>query len=95
MENIKWAVLGTGVIANEMAQTLAKNGRRIYSVANRTYQKAVDFAKKYNILVVHDNAYSEIEYDGRRGFSFVSLLDSAFSTTCSEAVSEEFCTLST
>ena len=47
MENIKWAVLGTGVIANEMAQTLAKNGRRIYSVANRTYQKAVDFAKKY------------------------------------------------
>ena len=53
------------------------------------YEKLVEFAKKYNILVVHDNAYSEIEYDGRRGFSFVSLLDSAFSTTCSEAVSEE------
>ena len=50
MENIKWAVLGTGVIANEMAQTLAKNGRRIYSVANRTYQKAVDFAK--NIILI-------------------------------------------
>ena len=29
------------------------------------------FAKKYNILVVHDNAYSEIEYDGRKGFSFL------------------------
>ena len=55
MENIKWAVLGTGVIANEMAQTLAKNGRRIYSVTNRTYQKAVDFAKKYNIDKVYEN----------------------------------------
>lgn len=37
------------------------------------YVKLVEFAKKYNILVVHDNAYSEIEYDGRRGFSFLSV----------------------
>lgn len=55
MENIKWAVLGTGVIANEMAQALAKNSRNVYSVANRTHQKAVDFAKKYNIDKVYDN----------------------------------------
>lgn len=55
MEDIKWAVLGTGVIANEMAQALAKKGRSIYSVANRTYQKAVDFAKKYNIGKVYEN----------------------------------------
>ena len=55
MENIKWAVLGTGVIANEMAQAWAKNGRNVYSVANRTHQKAVDFAKKYNIDKVYDN----------------------------------------
>ena len=44
MKEIKWAVLGTGVIANEMAQALIKNGKNIYSVANRTHQKAVDFA---------------------------------------------------
>ena len=37
------------------------------------YEKLVTFARKYNILVVHDNAYSEIEYDGRRGFSFLSV----------------------
>ena len=43
---IRWAVLGTGVIANEMAQALAKNGRRICAVGNRTYSKAEDFAKK-------------------------------------------------
>lgn len=37
------------------------------------YEKLIEFAKKYNILIVHDNAYSEITYDGREGFSFLSL----------------------
>lgn len=37
------------------------------------YEKLVAFANKYNILIVHDNAYSEIEYDGRKGFSFLSI----------------------
>ena len=55
MKEITWAVLGTGVIANEMAQALIKNGKNIFSVANRTHQKAVDFAKKYNIGKVYDN----------------------------------------
>mgnify|MGYP000761782420 FL=1 len=30
MKNINWAVLGTGVIANEMAIALKKNGKNIY-----------------------------------------------------------------
>lgn len=54
MQEMKWAVLGTGVIANEMAQALQKNGKNIYAVANRTHQKAVDFAKKYQIGKVYD-----------------------------------------
>jgi len=49
MKDIKWAVLGTGVIANEMAVALKKNGRNIYAVGNRTYDKAVAFAGKYGI----------------------------------------------
>ena len=49
MKDIKWAVLGTGVIANEMAVALKKNGRNIYAVGNRTYDKAVAFAEKYGI----------------------------------------------
>lgn len=28
MKEIKWAVLGTGVIANQMAQALIKNGKK-------------------------------------------------------------------
>ena len=30
MKEIKWAVLGTGVIANQMAQALIKNGKNIF-----------------------------------------------------------------
>lgn len=55
MSDIKWAVLGTGVIANEMAVALKKIGRNIYAVGNRTYSKAVDFAKKYRIEKVYDD----------------------------------------
>ena len=49
MKNINWAVLGTGVIANEMAVALKKNGKNIYAVGNRTHEKAVIFAEKYGI----------------------------------------------
>lgn len=55
MSDIKWAVLGTGVIANEMAVALKKIGRNIYAVGNRTYSKAIDFAKKYGIEKVYDD----------------------------------------
>lgn len=37
------------------------------------YEKLVDFAKTYNIIILHDNAYSEITYDGREGISFLSI----------------------
>ena len=55
MAEIKWAVLGTGVIANEMAAALAKDGRNIYAVGNRTHSKAVAFAEKYGIEKVYDD----------------------------------------
>lgn len=50
-----WAVLGCGNIANDFAGEMNKMGGKIYSVANRTYEKAVDFAKKYNIEKVYEN----------------------------------------
>lgn len=55
MQNIRWSVLGTGVIANEMAMALKKNGRNIDAVGNRTHEKAVAFAEKYGIKKVYDN----------------------------------------
>lgn len=36
------------------------------------YEKLVWFAKKYDIVVLHDNAYSELVFDGGRGGSFLS-----------------------
>lgn len=50
---LNWAVLGTGVIANEMAQALSKMGKNLYAVGNRTHEKAVDFAAKYNVKKVY------------------------------------------
>ena len=52
-QNLRWAVLGTGVIANEMAQALRKMGKRLYAVGNRTYEKAVAFAEKYEVEKVY------------------------------------------
>lgn len=54
MKTYNWATLGCGVIANELAQALAKEGRTLYSVANRTHSKAEAFAEKYGIKKVYD-----------------------------------------
>lgn len=54
-KDLNWAVLGTGVIANEMAQALQKMGKTMYAVANRTHEKAVAFAEKYGIAKVYDS----------------------------------------
>ena len=36
------------------------------------YEEIIAFAKKYDILVIHDNAYSDIIFDGNIGKSFLS-----------------------
>lgn len=54
-KNLNWAVLGTGVIANQMAQALQKMDKKLYSVANRTHSKALSFAEKYGVEKVYDS----------------------------------------
>ena len=51
---LRWAVIGCGVIANQMATSLALAGRRLAGVANRTREKAVAFAEKYHVAKVYD-----------------------------------------
>lgn len=53
-DGLNWAVLGTGVIANQMAQALVKMDKSLYGVANRTHEKAVAFAEKYHVGKVYD-----------------------------------------
>ena len=55
MKTYNWATYGTGVIANQLAQAMASQGRKLYSVSNRTYAKGVAFAEKYNISKIYDN----------------------------------------
>lgn len=61
-KHLRWAVLGTGVIANQMAQALQSMGRTLDAVGNRTYDKAVAFAKKYGVSKVYNN-YDEMFTD--------------------------------
>lgn len=35
------------------------------------YRELIAFAKKYNIIVLHDNAYSELVFDGKSCGSFL------------------------
>ncbi len=51
------------------------------------YREIVDFCQKYDILLVHDNAYSDIIFDGAKGGSI-------FNTPGAEEVAVEFFSLS-
>lgn len=37
------------------------------------YEEVIGYAEKYGFAVINDNAYSDIIFDGREGFSFLSL----------------------
>ena len=51
---LRWGVIGCGVIANQMAEALATEGRHIDGVATRTHEKAVAFATKHGVARVYD-----------------------------------------
>ena len=55
LNKFNWAILGCGNIANDFAREMNKTGGKVYSVANRTYEKALTFAEKYNIDKVYEN----------------------------------------
>ena len=61
MKQLNWAVLGCGVIANEMAQGLERMGKHLYAVGNRTYEKAVTFAEKYGVSKVYEDFHEMFE----------------------------------
>ena len=70
-------------VLSEIPEEVAKKAKLMvlsypYNPVCRTaprefYEEVVAFAKKYDIFVVHDNAYSDIIYDGRPGESFLSI----------------------
>lgn len=63
MTEYNWATLGCGVIAHQLAEAMQAKGRTLYSVANRTHEKAVAFADKYKIGKIYDNIDEVFEDD--------------------------------
>ena len=55
LNKFNWAILGCGNIANDFAREMNKMGGRVYSVANRTHEKALEFAEKYHVEKVYEN----------------------------------------
>lgn len=37
------------------------------------YEKIIGYAKKYGFFIINDNAYSDIIFDGREGYSFLEI----------------------
>lgn len=52
---LRWAILGTGTIANEMASAFRRAGRTPSAVAGRNPQKTAAFAKAYAIPKAYDS----------------------------------------
>ena len=71
MKTFNWATLGCGVIANELAQAMQSRGQKLYSVANRTHEKAVAFAEKYGIEKVY-NSIDELFEDENVDIIYIS-----------------------
>lgn len=63
---LRWAVIGCGVIANQMAQSMALAGRKLAGVANRTRAKAEAFADTYGVEKVYgsfEDLYADPDID--------------------------------
>ena len=59
---LRWAVIGTGAIANQMATVFEEAGRRLFGVANRTIKNGEAFAIKYGVERVY-KSYEELYAD--------------------------------
>jgi LL-diaminopimelate aminotransferase len=64
----------TEVLEKTKMMILSYPGNPVTAIADRSFfEKVVDFAKKHQILVVHDFAYSELIFDDHPQTSFLSI----------------------
>ena len=54
-DKLRWAVLGTGTIAHQMAEAFQSMGRTLDAVGSRTPAKTAAFAQKYGIPKVYQD----------------------------------------
>lgn len=92
MKTYNWATYGTGVIANQLAQAMASQGRKLYSVSNRTYAKGVAFAEKYNISKIYNNP-EDVFTDENVDIIYISTPHNTSSLAAQGSGKREACTL--
>ncbi|MDR1769400.1 MAG: Gfo/Idh/MocA family oxidoreductase [Hungatella sp.] len=63
MKEYRWATLGCGEIARQLAENMKKQGKALYGVGNRTYENAVKFAKTYGAEKVYHNVFDMFHDD--------------------------------
>ena len=85
-KQLRWAVLGTGIIANEMAQTLQSVGRTLDAVGGRTCAKAEAFAEKYGVPKVYGD-YREMFSDPEIDAVYIATPHNTHIGTLEEALS--------
>lgn len=66
MSKFRWAYIGSGNIANSTAKEIVKGNHVITSVYGRNFDKAIDFANKYNAQAFDnfDKAVNRDDVDG-------------------------------
>lgn len=70
-DKYNWALLGTGIIADEMAQAFKKSGREIYSVGSRNPDNAYSFAKRHNVKKAYGD-FRQIFDDNNVGIIYIA-----------------------
>lgn len=76
-EKRKWLRVRLSDIPEEVAQRAKfmvvsyPNNPTAVMAPDSFYEELIVFAKKYDIIVLHDNAYSELVFDGRHCGSFL------------------------
>lgn len=63
MKEYRWATLGCGEIAKQLAENMKKRGKTLYGVGNRTHDNAVKFAETYGVEKVYDNIHDMFHDD--------------------------------
>lgn len=85
MKNYRWVTIGCGDIAHQFAQAMRQEGRTLYGVASRTYEKAAAFADEYGISTVYEKI-SDVFTDENVDIVYIATPHNTHSSYINEAL---------
>lgn len=63
MNKLKWAILGPGLAASDFAKAIIEVNGSIYAVGSKNFEKAKEFADRYNIEKAYGNCEEMLKND--------------------------------